>query len=166
MAPVLVLGYGNTLRGDDGAGWFAAEELRSASNGDVDVRAIHQLGPELAVDIAAAPAVLFVDASVEGSPGQVAMREVGRASPAVGLTHHVTPAAVMELAEELYGVRPPAWEVAISGASFGLGDGLSPAVAARLPALVALVDRLARSLHESGAPGAAEGPILSASHSQ
>lgn len=164
MAAVLVLGYGNTLRGDDGAGRFAAEALRSASNGDVDVRAVHQLGPELTLDIAAAPAVFFVDASVAGAPGQIAMREVGRASPTVGLTHHVTPAAVMDLAEELYGARPPAWEVAISGASFGLGEGLSPAVAARLPVLVALVGRLARSLGEPRAPEPAEVPIPSGAH--
>ncbi|HEY0592549.1 MAG TPA: hydrogenase maturation protease [Thermoanaerobaculia bacterium] len=166
MARVLVLGYGNTLRGDDGAGWLAAEALRSASNGDVDVRAIHQLGPELAVDVAAAPAVVFVDASVAGPPGQVAMREVGQASPAMGLTHHVPPAAVMDLAEELYGVRPPAWEVAISGASFALGEGLSPAVAARIPALVALVGRLARFLRESRSLGPAEARIVSGSHTQ
>lgn len=150
MARVLVIGWGNTLRGDDAAGWLAAEALRRASLAEVDVRALQQLGPELALDVAAASAVVFVDATVTGSPGDLAVREVGPVPPDAGLTHHVTPAAVLELAAELSGVRPQAWEVTIAGASFDLGEGLSAVVAARLPALTALAGRLVQRLRDSG----------------
>jgi hydrogenase maturation protease len=146
MSRVLILGYGNTLRSDDGAGWRAAEELRGASIAGLDVRALPQLGPELALDVAEAGAVVFVDSSVTAPPGELAVREVSPPPPDAGFTHNVTPGALLELAAALGGARPPAWEVTIGGASFALGEGLSPEVEARMASLQALLRRFARAL--------------------
>lgn len=49
MARVLVLGYGNPLRSDDGLGWRVAVELfRANASVDVLVLPCHQLTPDLA----------------------------------------------------------------------------------------------------------------------
>jgi len=61
--PPLLIGIGNRLRSDDGIGYRIAETLR-AEDSPMQVLAVQQLTPELAEPIAAAAAVLFVDASV------------------------------------------------------------------------------------------------------
>ena len=49
---VLVIGYGNVLRSDDGVGWHVTERLASdARFASVTVLQRHQLTPELALDL-------------------------------------------------------------------------------------------------------------------
>jgi Ni,Fe-hydrogenase maturation factor len=80
---ILVIGYGNTLRRDDGVGVRAAEMMAAdARFTDVEVLTAYQLTPELSLDIATASLVVFVDADVRGLPGSIEVREL-RARSAV-----------------------------------------------------------------------------------
>ena len=55
----LVIGYGNSLRGDDGAGPYAARLLQNMNDeGGWDIVACHQLTPELAETISRASLVI------------------------------------------------------------------------------------------------------------
>jgi len=75
---ILVIGYGNTLRRDDGVGVRAAEMMAADSRfADVEVLTVYQLTPELSLDIATASLVVFVDADVRGLPGSIEVRELG-----------------------------------------------------------------------------------------
>ena len=65
-ADALVIGYGNTLRGDDGIGPAVAEAVAALGLPGVRVIVAHQLTPELAADLADAQLVVFVDAAVGG----------------------------------------------------------------------------------------------------
>ena len=82
---VLVIGYGNSLRGDDGVGprvaELAAADPRLAG---AVVAAHHQLTPELALDMSAARLVVLVDATTDAAPGVVAVRRVDPAGGASG----------------------------------------------------------------------------------
>jgi hydrogenase maturation protease len=150
MATVLILGYGNTLRGDDGLGPRAAEELRRRlASPCFDVRALHQLTPELADDLAAVSAVLFIDASAEGSPGELSVRQVTVPADAV-VTHQMTPGALMALTESLGGSIPIGFALSIAGESFDLSEKLSPIVEAGLPALLEAAAGLAEALGTVG----------------
>jgi hydrogenase maturation protease len=72
MARVLIIGFGNPLRGDDGFGWHAAQRLcERLGSPDVQVIACHQLTPELAEDIGAAERVLFIDAARDLPSGEI-----------------------------------------------------------------------------------------------
>jgi len=137
----LVIGYGNRLRSDDGAGARVAERL--ASDG-VAVRVCDQLVPELADDLKGRAVVVFVDAAASSKPGAVAFRRLGAfgAHETPGLTHDVGPEALLSLAERLYGAKPRAFLVTVGAASFAFGEDLSPPVAAALPEAAALVRRL------------------------
>jgi hydrogenase maturation protease len=142
----LIVGYGNTLRRDDGVGVRAAERLeRDPRLAGVAVISVHQLTPELAVDIGAASFVVFIDADVEAEPGAVTVRRVPgssrtRAGGRPGTTnHHVGPSELLALARELTGASPGAVTVGVGAADLGLGEGLSPSVEAALPAVVARV---------------------------
>ena len=122
---MLIIGYGNPLRGDDAFGIRAAERIPGAL-------AVHQLTPELMDPIARADRVLFLDAAAEGAPGQIRRRRVepGGAEPA--FTHHLTPEALLAGAIALYGRAPEAEIITVCGANFSLSDRLSPAVEAAL----------------------------------
>lgn len=140
---MLVIGFGNTLRRDDGVGVVAAERMaEDARFADVEVRAAYQLLPEMALDVAACSLVVFVDADLRGLPGSIEVRRLdGRAPrsdadarPEPGASsHHVGGGQLVALAAELTGHQPEAREVGIGVADVELGEGLSAPVEAAVP---------------------------------
>lgn len=141
---VLVIGYGNTLRTDDGVGRLAAERLADDPRLDgVRVIARHQLTPELALDISSAALVVFVDAGHGPPAGTTTVEPLGPAGrTGAGWSHHLDPSNLVDLAGELYGTTPDAVIVRIGVGSLALGDRLSPMVDAALPGLVDAVAAL------------------------
>ena len=140
-AGVLVVGYGNSLRGDDGFGWHAARLLASDPRlAGARVLAQHQLLPELAVDVSRAALVVLVDAAAEGDPGSVSVRQI-EPRPATPATwsHHLDPETLAGLAQTLYGAVPPIVLVSVAAATFAEGDGLSSALQQALPGVVETV---------------------------
>jgi Ni,Fe-hydrogenase maturation factor len=159
---ILVIGYGNTLRRDDGVGVRAAEMMASdARFAGVEVLTAHQLTPELSLDVATASLVVFVDADIRGLPGSIEVRELGagavmagtsphvrasspdgpeRADPGAS-SHHVGAGELLALARELSGATPRAFAVGIGVADLELGEGLSAPVEAALPRAVDAVAR-------------------------
>ena len=123
---ILVLGYGNTLRGDDGVGPRVAETVATWRLEHVEAIARHQLTPELAEPISRAARVIFVDAAVNQPDDGV---KVASLAPAAGqhvLYHTASPAALLGLAESLFGRAPEAWLVTIPVTEVGIGEQLSP----------------------------------------
>ena len=146
----LVVGYGNPLRGDDGLGWHAAAALGAdARPADTDVLTRHQLTPELAEDIANARFAVLIDASLGDAPGCVSIREVAPApapsSPAPSWSHHLRPEDVVGLAQALFGATPQVFLVTVTGAHFGYGTQLSPAVSSCVPKVLAIVEAALRT---------------------
>lgn len=147
---VLVVGYGNALRSDDGLGWHVAERLADDPRlAGATVLRRHQLTPELALDISEATLLVLVDASHVPAAGAII---VERLEPAIdtgtsGTTwsHHLTPATLVELARELYGRAPDVFVVGCGIASVEMGDELSPAVRDALPRVVDAVADLVAS---------------------
>jgi hydrogenase maturation protease len=141
---VLVVGYGNALRGDDGLGWQAAARLAEEPRlAGAEVLARHQLTPELAQDVANASLVVLVDARAGGAPGSVRVQRVTpRQDSATAWSHHLDPAGLAGLAGALYGAVPPVFLVSVGGAAFDDGERLSPAVRRALPGVVDAVARL------------------------
>jgi hydrogenase maturation protease len=126
----LVIGCGNPLRGDDGAGPAVLRLLAEGSaRPDVRLLTVHQLAPELSEDACRAAGLVVVDASAEGRPGTVLLRAIeltdrGRA----GTSHHFGPEDLVEYARRLHGRAPPSVVVSIAGGDFGFREGLGPEV--------------------------------------
>jgi hydrogenase maturation protease len=140
-AGVLVVGYGNSLRGDDGVGWHAARLLAADPRlGGARVLARHQLVPELATDVSRASLVVLVDASADGDPGSVSVRPISPrpATPATW-SHHLDPETLAGLAEALYGAVPKIVLVAVAAGSLAEGDDLSSTLQQALPEVVDVV---------------------------
>jgi hydrogenase maturation protease len=142
MARVLVLGYGNPLRSDDGLGWRVAVELfRANASPDVLVLPCHQLTPDLAETVSLVETVIFVDCSHKGEPGKILCEEVRSQSGPASFTHDLSPAALLALAAELFGVCPRAYMFTVCGECFDPGESFSPSVSSCIPGLKAMVRR-------------------------
>ncbi len=142
MARVLILGYGNSLRSDDGLGWHVAVELfRANVSREVQVIPCHQLTPDLAETATSAELVIFIDCSRKGIPGELRCEEIFSQSGPASFTHHLSPAALLALAAELFGVCPKSYLFTICGENFEPGVELSPTVSNRIPELKAMVRR-------------------------
>jgi hydrogenase maturation protease len=142
---VVVIGYGNELRGDDGIGpWLAAEIVRRSWPG-VRVLGVTQLTPELAQVLAEARRAIFLDACVSGEEEPVRVRRVEAAAAGPALTHTGTPEALLGLARALYGHVPEAWLVTVAGYDFGLREHLSPQAQRHACAALARLETLVRT---------------------
>jgi hydrogenase maturation protease len=138
---LLIVGYGNRLRGDDAAGYLAAERLRQFVSPEVEVLAVHQLTPELAEPISRADHVIFIDATAAGTPGEILKRCVTPLPAAGGFTHHSTPEGLLAAAAALYSHAPEATLYSIPAQSFELSEQLSPPVQDALNRLVQALRR-------------------------
>jgi hydrogenase maturation protease len=144
IADTLIIGYGNALRGDDGAGYLAAELLRERiRDPKVEVLSVQQLTPELMEAASRARRVIFLDSSVVGRAGKYSRIPL-RPSPACSrFTHQVTPESLLAGAQALYGRTPEAELYTIPGKFFDVGQELTPSVRRAVETLVAeLVERL------------------------
>lgn len=143
---VLVVGFGNPLRSDDGAGWQIAQQLsRDFSRPGIQIVSCQQLTPEIADFVSHAEKVLFVDAAHGDVPGEIGCRKLTPAASTGEYSHELTPAAVLNLAKMLYGRCPPAWLFTITGETFAPGDSLSAVVAAAIPDLLERIERFVDS---------------------
>ena len=132
----------------------------------VEVLAIHQLTPELALDISRASLVILIDAGADIPPGQISVHSLALdvdaglpggdpgASRGPGATsHHVGPSELLALARALYGAAPAALVVRIGVAQMEVGEALSPRVSAALPAVADVVVGLIARHRASGGVG-------------
>jgi hydrogenase maturation protease len=138
----LVIGYGNELRRDDGAGPRVARAIEALKWAGVRSLAVHQLSPELAEPVAGAGLVIFVDAaSAAGAPS--AQPVVAGRSPAT-LGHASDPGWLLALTKAVYGRRPTAWLVSVPVPDTGYGIGLSRAARRGVREAVDVVRQLVR----------------------
>ena len=113
---VLVIGYGNPLRGDDGIGRVIAEHIAETLRPEaIDVVVAHQLTPELTEPISRSGLVIFVDAAVhlptELTPaGRIVIPEAASLpSPVAALLGTATPLQMLtERIARARGVNPDA----------------------------------------------------------
>jgi hydrogenase maturation protease len=150
LAQPLLIGIGNPLRSDDGLGWAVAEQLSQESGTDYTIHTVHQLTPELAEWMAVASLVVMIDASSEGSPGELRIRPVSHsAQPSPVGTHYTTPEELAVLTAGIYGHCPPVVVVTMTGANFSMGERFSAVVAGGIALVSAVVRKVcAHGLYE------------------
>jgi hydrogenase maturation protease len=135
MERILVIGYGNPHRGDDGFGFHAAEQLQTMIHEQaVTVMTVEQLKPEMAETIAQVDLVVFLEVASAGIPGAVHMGELfPKDAPEGLLSHDMNPGKLLAAAQIIYGRCPEAVMITVAGENFGFSAHLSPAVEAALP---------------------------------
>ncbi|MEW5889049.1 MAG: hydrogenase maturation protease [Pseudomonadota bacterium] len=138
----LVFGYGNPSRGDDALGPLFVERLaplvpEHPEWGRVECLTDFQLQVEHALDMSGRDRVLFVDASASCAP-PCDLFPLEPVQELAHTSHALRPGELLRVFAQVTGrTPPPAWVLAIRGASFDLGEPLSHAAAGNLE--VALV---------------------------
>jgi len=121
----LIIGYGNPLREDDGIGWRAAELLEAQlPPAAAEIVQCHQLTPELAAKLAETSVVIFLDASVDLAPGEIACSPV-RAEHGAAWSHQLSPGQLLSFARELNGGAPRAFLISAGVLRMNLGETLT-----------------------------------------
>lgn len=144
---MLVIGYGNPGRMDDGLGPAFAERIAAAGLPGVEVQQDYQLTVEHALALVATDRVVFADALI-GSGGPFDFKVVKPAEQGDFSSHSLSPETLMGLVATLYGAAPEAHVMGIAGVEFGkVKEGLSPRASDNLDRAVAFfTDWASRSL--------------------
>jgi hydrogenase maturation protease len=118
---ILVYGYGNPGRQDDGLGPRLCSELETwvsdVGLDDVTFDSNYQLNAEDALTISEFDTVIFSDATRLGEDS-FEFKRIEPANRIAFSTHAMNPETVLALCEELYGRRPSAWILSIKGAGW------------------------------------------------
>ncbi|CAK8715477.1 Hydrogenase maturation protease [Candidatus Electrothrix laxa] len=125
MSPsVLVYGFGNPGREDDGAGVALAEKIRAAALPGVTTDSNYQLNAEDALLLTEHDIIIFADATRNPVDGFRFSRL--EPDPSVSFTTHaMSPGSVLALCSQLYGKTPPVYMLEIAGTSFELCEGMT-----------------------------------------
>jgi hydrogenase maturation protease len=125
---VLVVGFGNTLRGDDGVGPRAASAVAGWDLPGVIAKAVPQLTPELAEPLATARFAIFIDARLAAERDVVQLQSIGPSDTGRGaaLGHMADPRCLLTLVQTAYGTCPRSWLVKVPALDLSFGEGLSP----------------------------------------
>jgi hydrogenase maturation protease len=142
---ILVIGYGNTLRADDGAGPRVAARASAWGWPGLTAMAVHQLTPELAEPLARAELAIFVDARLADGDEEVAYVPLEPSGSGSIHGHTSDPRSLLGLAEAVYGRHPRAWLVTLPAVDVALGARLSCAaergVETALVGIAVLIER-------------------------
>jgi hydrogenase maturation protease len=158
MTKVLLLGYGNPGRQDDGLGPACADAVERLGLPDVTVDQDYQLNIEDSVAMAAHDVVVFVDADAVGP----APYRFSRVEPKAELSfssHSIEPGALVALADGLSGRTTEAWMLGIRGYRFDeLSEELTPQGRRNLDDALGFLEGV---LRDRSFRAAAAGPIPS-----
>lgn len=137
---ILILGFGNPDREDDGVAWHVLTGVAEALGmdtpstpddefpqavGQPDFLFMLQLVPEIAETLAEYDAICFVDAHTGAIEKSVNVIEIDAQYQNSPFTHHLTPQSCLELTKTLYGKKPISILVSIRGYQFGFHQTLS-----------------------------------------
>ena len=133
---ILVIGYGNPGRRDDGLGPAFAARLETLRLPGVTVEVDYQLAIEHAHLVAQHDVVVFADAAADiGDQSPFYLRSLAPAANADYSSHSVSPHAVLHLAAQCFGAHAGGWLLGIRPIDLeSFAEGLTPGAEANLSA--------------------------------
>ena len=153
MKKLLILGYGNPDREDDGVAWHILRattiklgllppesyEDEFPESPQIDFAFYLQLTPEMAEDVAVYEYVCFIDAHTGNIPEPVRLVDVESEFQNSPFTHHLTAQSLMSMCETIYRKKPDAALLSVLGHRFLFSRELSQETAALVPQAVKLI---------------------------
>lgn len=142
---ILLFGYGNPGRGDDGLGPAFALSVGEMKLPDVECQTDMQLQVEHVLDMQGRNIVLFVDADMScETPFEFS--EITPEKDSSYSSHAMTPQALLHSCSSVLNEQPSAtFLLRIRGERFALGDDLSPAACNHLKLALKCVEPLCES---------------------
>jgi len=142
---ILVIGYGNPARADDGLGPAIADSLEYKNLPGVTVDANYQLAVEDSAQVAEHDVVIFADASVNCAEPftfePLQAKEGGSFS-----SHSVEPYEIVKLAQELFHSKAKCFTLAVRGYEFEkFGSPLSEKAKTNLKEAVDFLEKMIKT---------------------
>ena len=100
-----IIGYGNTLRGEDAFGVEVIEELQKLHLKDTKLIQAHQLTPEMVLELLDAEEIVFIDTCYDKANHYEFACSLSE-QKTLTLTHHISPKTLVHMLKELYGKNP------------------------------------------------------------
>lgn len=119
-----LIGTGNPLRTDDGAGWYCCDRVREMQIPGLEIMTVQQLQPELIPGLLEYETVIVADASIKDAVPRL-FRFIPDGIPGQPASHHASVALLHALALELYRKDIHFYCCAIPAPETGMGEQLS-----------------------------------------
>lgn len=149
---ILIIGYGNTLRRDDGVGVHLASLIQMQNWPEVQVHTVPQLTPELCELVASCQIALFLDSSVAIAEG--CQLEIVEPAAGDGFTSHGgDPRTLLAWCQWLHDHIPSAWSIHIAAQDFGVGEELSSTALAGAASALTKIRELVQNHLQISLPG-------------
>jgi len=144
---ILVYGYGNPGRGDDGLGPALVAALEPLGASDLTCESDYQLSVEDSATLAGYDVVVFVDADAQ-APEPFCFDRVQPSRELSFSSHSATPGQVVALAHEMFGSQVKGYALGIRGYHFDeLCDSLSEPARANLARALSFARRALTEQH-------------------
>ncbi len=114
---ILLIGYGNPGRLDDGLGPALAAKIEAKAIEGLSVDSDYQLTVENAFDVSKYESVIFADASINGEE-PFSFQTIQAQSPMSFSTHSVSPEAILFFAKTMFQAQTKAYLLGIRGYEF------------------------------------------------
>ena len=102
----MIIGYGNTLRGEDGFGCDVIKKLENYDLKDTKLISTFQLTPELCLDLLEVSEIIFIDACYLENEKYHYHLGCSIKEENINLSHHISPKMIIKLLEGIYSKKP------------------------------------------------------------
>ena len=142
---LLIIAYGNELRGDDGAGPALGHYLERYPVAGATVVVRHQLVPELAENLSRADYAVFADARTPDNDPKPHLRRLrSRQGTLTGIGHVSDPGDLLAMTGAVYGRVPECWVLSLPTVSMEIGESLTPTARNGVRRAAGMIRRLAK----------------------
>ncbi len=131
MKECLVIGYGNTLRSDDGLGPYVVKSLTEKlenTGKNVRILSLHQLDISLSSTVSKSHIVIFVDARADDTSELVTVEKIKPAAIPLtpdSISHTINIPTLLRASIDLFGAAPQCYIVMPKGYDFSFGERIS-----------------------------------------
>lgn len=119
MKKILLIGFGNEYRRDDGLGI----KLLDLIDNNVEKMKVQELTFDISEILKDYDIVIFIDASIEGD--EISFRKISGEKAFSPLTHHTSCEELLIWTKTLYGKTPEFYLLSLRGYDFDFGEELS-----------------------------------------
>lgn len=112
-----IIGYGNSLRGEDAFGLDVIKELQNSPLKETKLISAHQLTPEMVLELQDADEIIFID-SCHDEKNKYALACSLLEQRSLNLSHHISPKTIIYMLKNLYAKNPDFYIYSMMSSNF------------------------------------------------
>ncbi|MBZ5538530.1 MAG: hydrogenase maturation protease [Acidobacteriia bacterium] len=126
IGDIVIIGYGDAMRGDGAVGHKIAQRIVQWGLPDVRVIATPRLTPEISEELSQSHLAIFVHAIPPSRGEEVTAQALDPCPSKITSSRIEDPCVLLSITQATYGRYPYAWCIEVPGVNFDFGPNLSP----------------------------------------